>query len=81
MRLFFREGPLPPVALSLAVLAAFPLHMVLPYSMEYVFLIAVIVAGWIAGRGPGLVTSSLRTPCTRTFLPSATLLTGMGRLN
>ena len=61
MRLFFREGPVgyaaPPVALGLAVLAAFPFRMMVPYSAEYIFLIAVVAAGWIAGRGPGLVTA------------------------
>ena len=61
IRSILREGPvgyaLPPVALGLAALAAFPLYIVSPYSVEYVFLIAVVAVGWIAGMGPGLVAA------------------------
>jgi len=58
-----RDSPLvyaiPPIALGLATLAAYPLHSIVPYSPEYVFLLFVILTGWFAGRGAGLVTATL----------------------
>jgi PAS domain S-box-containing protein len=50
---------LPPVFLTLAVLAAELLHAVNPGLVEYTFLAGVVAAAWLGGRGPGLIAAVL----------------------
>jgi len=52
---------MPPLLLGLAVPVALLLDRVLLHSAEYVFIAAVIVAGWLAGRWAGLL-SALAAP-------------------
>lgn len=50
-----RAFALPAIAMTLAVIVAYPVHSFIPYSAEYLFLIAVVLTAWFASRGPGLV--------------------------
>jgi two-component system sensor histidine kinase KdpD len=63
MKMFLRDSPLrylaTPIALGIAVLLSYIFRPVIPYSTEYIFLSAVFLAGWMGGRGPGLITAAV----------------------
>jgi PAS domain S-box-containing protein len=48
-----------PVALGLATAVAYPLHSIVPYSAEYIYLLFVAITAWAAGRWPGILTAIL----------------------
>lgn len=47
------------VFIGLALLLSELLHSVIPHSVEYLFLAAIVAGAWLGGRGPGLLAAGV----------------------
>ncbi len=47
------------VLVGLALLLSELVHSIIPHSVDYLFLAAIVASGWLGGRGPGLLAAGV----------------------